>query len=326
MKDITVIGAGPVGLYACIYAEIREMSVNLIDSMHQPGGKLTTLFADKFIYDLASYDQIRAQDYINNLTHQLEENNNGLVDMYLNQEVLEIKKKDDHFEIVTNVATYTSKTVLLTTGSGMISPRKMGLENEEQYENVVYSVQNINDYKDKKVVILGGGDSALDWALMLNYLAKEVDIVHRRLEYRAKEGSIKLLNQSKVNQHLPFIPVELKGNGDKLESLVIENKDTNERKELSLDVLLVNYGSVTKIADFGGLGLEKNHLGYLVNRTFETNVPGIYACGDAINYEGRPNIISVGLGEVPVAINNIKGYIDPSSKNKIFYSSVNIQK
>lgn len=323
MKDLTIVGAGPVGIYAATYAALRKMSVNLIDSMSNVGGQLTALYGDKYIYDLPGYDKIKANDFIASLMNQLQLNNeDNLVDIFLNQEVVKIDKVNDYFEIRNSIGeVFKSKTILLTSGTGMFIPRKIGIENEELYDNIIYAVNNLEQFKDKSITILGGGDSALDWAMMLEPIAKNINIVHRRDEYRAKEDAIEKLNKSSVKQYMSYLVKELKGNNNQLEKLIIEHKENSNIVELEQDYVLVNYGNITKISDFGGLDLNKDEFGYQVNQVLETNIDGIFACGNAINYIGRPKLITVGLGEVPVVINNIKGYVDPSSKNKIFYSS-----
>lgn len=323
MKDLTIVGAGPVGIYAATYAALRKMSVNLIDSMSNVGGQLTALYGDKYIYDLPGYDKIKANDFITNLMNQLQLNNeDNLVDIFLNQEIVKIDKVNDYFEIRNSIGeVFKSKTILLTSGTGMFIPRKIGIENEELYDNIIYAVNNLEQFKDKSITILGGGDSALDWAMMLEPIAKNINIVHRRDEYRAKEDAIEKLNKSSVKQYMSYLVKELKGNNNQLEKLIIEHKENSNIVELEQDYVLVNYGNITKISDFGGLDLNKDEFGYQVNQVLETNIDGIFACGNAINYIGRPKLITVGLGEVPVVINNIKGYVDPSSKNKIFYSS-----
>ncbi|MDL2211401.1 NAD(P)/FAD-dependent oxidoreductase [Erysipelotrichaceae bacterium OttesenSCG-928-M19] len=322
MKDLTIIGAGPIGMYATVYAAIRQMSVNLIESMPMMGGQLTALYADKYIYDLPGYTKIKAKDFIARLDEQIKENDHDLVDVYLNEEIVEIVKKDDHFVLKSNKnKTYQSRTILFTVGNGVFSPRKIGLDNEDEFDNILYSVQDVNLFENKTLTILGGGDSALDWALMFKDSAKQVNIVHRRDEYRAKEDSIEKLNDSSVNQYMSFLVNKLNGTQNHLDSIDLIHKETNEIVTLQQDYVLVTYGNITKISDFGALNLEKYEFGYKTNRVLETNVEGIYACGNAIYYDGKPKLITVGLGEVPVVINNIKGYIDPSAKGKIFYSS-----
>jgi thioredoxin reductase (NADPH) len=328
MKDLTIIGAGPIGIYASFYAALRELKVNLIEAGDALGGQLMAVYPDKYIYDLAGYDKIKAKDFIALLLQQLD-TKKEYIDISLNQEIIKITKKDDYYELVSNTnKVYQSKAILITSGNGVFAPRHIGIENEENYDNILYRVLDINLFKDKEVTILGGGDSALDWALMLNNIACKVNIVHRRLEYRAKENVINDLNKTNVNQYMNYLVTKLKGTANILDTVVIQEKDTNDIIELKQDYLLVNYGNVTKIADFGELVLDKTNFGYITNRVLETNIEGIFACGNAINYDGKPKLITVGLGEVPVVINNIKGYIDPSAKNKIFYSSAadNIKK
>lgn len=321
MKDVTIIGAGPVGIYAAFYAGLRQLSVNLIEAMPNLGGQLSAVYPEKIILDLPGFSSIKAEDFITNLTKQLA-TKKEYIDYYLNEEIVEIIKKDDYFELISNnQKVYQSKTILLTCGNGIFTPRHIGLANEESFHNILYAITNIEMFTNKEVTILGGGDSALDWALMLNDIAAKVNIVHRRDEYRAKEGSIKELAKTNVKQYMAYLVKTLNGENNILDNIVIEHKETKELVTLQQDYLIVNYGNVTKVNNFKGLEIAKEPFGYLVNRVFETNITGLYACGNAINYEGKPKLITPGLGEVPIVINNIKGYIDPSTKNKIFYSS-----
>lgn len=322
MKDITIIGAGPVGLYASFYASLRQMSVTLIESMPNIGGQLTALYGDKYIYDLPGYTKILAKDFIANLEDQLENSRKDLVDIHYGEEVVEIRKKENYFEILTSLDNvYSSKSILIAVGNGVFSPRRIGFENEHKFDNILYSVSDINKFKDKNVTILGGGDSALDWSLMLHGLAKNVNIVHRRHAYRAKEDTVLKLNETNVKQYMNYVVDDLIGVNSILNEVVIMEKESHEKLTLSQDYLLVNYGNITKVSDFGGLDLEKASQGYNTNRLFETTMEGIYACGNATYYDGKPKLITVGLGEVPIVINNIKGYVDPSSKGKVFFSS-----
>ena len=323
IKDVTIIGGGPVGIYAATYAGIRSMSVNLIESMHSLGGQLSALYPEKYIYDLPGFDQIKANDYIDCLIKQMNHSADEYVETFLNLEIVSIVKKDGYFELKSqDKKIFESKTVLLTIGNGVFSPRKIGLSNEETFNNILYSINNLDMFKNKEITVLGGGDSALDWVLMLEKYAKKVNIVHRRDEYRAKEDSIKKLDDSNVNQYMSYLVEKLEGSNNKLESINIKHKESDEIVKLKQDYLIVNYGNENKINNFETLNLERNDYGYLVLPTLETNIDGIYACGNATYYEGKPKQITVGLGEALVAINSIKGYIDPSSKDKIFYSSL----
>lgn len=321
IKDVTVIGAGPVGMFATTYCLIRQMSVNLIESMPEYGGQPQSSYPQKFIYDLPMFEEITAEQVIEKLEKQIEFNRKDLLEVYFNEEVEQITKLEEHFEIKTNKNTYYSKTVLLTTGSGILTPRKIGLPNEDQVPNVLYNVKDLSIFKDKTVTILGGGDSALDWAVMINEGAACTNIIHRRNEYRAKEDSIARLNACSANQYMNYLVDSVEQVGDKTK-LTIHEKDTNEIQTLEQDYILVNYGNVSKVSDFGGLDLEKNNFGYVTNNECQTSIEGIFACGNASYYEGKPRLISVGLGEVPVAVNAIKGYVDPSAKGKTFYSSI----
>ncbi|WP_423362985.1 NAD(P)/FAD-dependent oxidoreductase [Mycoplasma sp. P36-A1] len=326
IKDVSIIGAGPIGMYATVYSLIRVMSVNLIESMPEYGGQPNSSYPQKDIYDLPMFTNIKAEDVIARLESQIEYNRKDLLDVTFNEEIVKIEKEQDYFKITgKDNKEYYSKTILLTTGSGILTPRKIGIENEDKLPNIFYTVKDLAVFDNKTVSILGGGDSALDWALILKDSAKKVNIVHRRNEYRAKEDSIEKLNNSNVNQYMNYLVEEVNEVANHTE-ITLQEKDTKNEVKLEQDIILVNYGNVSKVSDFGGLKVASNVFGYETNRLFETNIEGLYACGNAAHYEGKPKLISVGFGEVPVVINTIKGYVDPSSKGKVFYSSVSASK
>lgn len=322
MKDLTIIGAGPVGLYAAHYATLRGISVDIIDSNSQVGGQLSMVYPDKLVHDLPGYKEIKAKDFIKALSEQVDFEKNDNVSLHLNEEIATIEKTKDHFVLKSSNNTYESKAVLITIGNGMFTPRPTGLDNEKDFKNIYYSVQDINQFKGKSITILGGGDSALDWALMFEPIAKSVNIVHRRDEYRAKEDSVSKLDKSKVKQYMNYSVEAIKGTKDQAEELVIKHKETGKEETLKQDCILVNYGSITKVNDFGSLKLDQTPKGINADRVGATNVEGVFACGNATTYEGKQKLVTTGLGEVPTVMAAIKGFIDPSSKGKIFLSSM----
>jgi ferredoxin/flavodoxin---NADP+ reductase len=314
MKDLTIIGAGPVGLYASHYATLRGVSVDIIDSNSQVGGQLSMVYPDKLVHDLPGYKEIKAKDFIQALVDQVDFEHNKNVTLHLNEEIEKIDKAKDHFVIKGTKNTYESKAVLITVGNGMFAPRLIGLPNEKDFKNIYYSVQDIDQFKNKTITVLGGGDSALDWALMFEPIAKAVNIVHRRDAYRAKEDSVAKLDKSKVKQYMNYSVEALKGTKDQAKELVIKNNETKKEETLKQDCILVNYGNITK--------LDKGPQGINADRVGATNVEGVFACGNATNYEGKQKLVTTGLGEVPTVMAAIKGFIDPSSKGKIFLSSM----
>ncbi|QCJ41230.1 NAD(P)/FAD-dependent oxidoreductase [Bacillus sp. S3] len=311
--DITVIGGGPAGLFTAFYGGIRQCSVKIIESMPQLGGQLAALYPDKFIYDIAGFPQIRAQDLVNNLLKQIEQFHPSVA---LEEQVLNIQKLENgSFLITTNKATHFSRTIIITAGVGAFKPKKLDHENAKYFEkkNLHYFIKDLRSFKDKKVTVIGGGDSAVDWALMLEPIAKEVNLVHRRDKFRAHESSVKTLMNSSVNIITPYITKDLIGT-ERIEQIVLGNIHSGEEMALEVDEIVVNFGFVSSLGPIkeGDLTLEKGSI--VVNTKMETNIPGIYAAGDITTYPGKVKLITVGFGEGPTAVNNAISYFNPSAK------------
>lgn len=311
--DITIIGAGPTGLFTAFYGGLRDASVKIIESLPHIGGQLTALYPEKNIYDIAGFPKIGAQDLIDNLEKQL-----NMFDptICLGQAVEQVERLEDGtFLISTNEDTHFSKTIIITAGNGAFQPRKLNLKEAPSYEssNLHYFVDNMMQFKNKRVALFGGGDSAVDWALMLEPIAKEVSLIHRRDKFRAHEHSVKQLLDSSVQVITPFIPSALIGDG------VIEQVELSEvrgTREITIDIddVIVNYGFISKLGPIKDWGLEIEKNSIVVNSKMETNIEGIYAAGDITTYPGKVNLIATGFGEGPTAINNAKAYIEPSAR------------
>jgi thioredoxin reductase len=317
--DITIIGGGPAGLFTAFYGGMRQCSVKIIESMPQLGGQLAALYPEKYIYDVAGFPKIKAQELVDNLKKQAFHFDPTVC---LEEKVLDVKKVGEIFELTTDKGVHKSKAVIITAGVGAFEPRRLELEGVERFEktNLYYFVDDMNRFKDKRVVILGGGDSAVDWALMLEPIAKEVHIVHRRDKFRAHEHSVEQLMNSKVNVLTPYEVKSVDG-GDRVESITIVHGKTKEEQTIELDALIVNYGFVSSLGPIQNWGLELDKGGIVVNSKMETNIPGIYAAGDIATYEGKIKLIAVGFGEAPTAVNNAKSYIDPTAKVQPGHSS-----
>lgn len=319
--DITIIGGGPVGLFTAFYGGMRQASVKIIESLPQLGGQLSALYPEKYIYDVAGFPKVRAQELVNNLKEQMSKFEPTVI---LEEAVEELEKQpDDVFKLTTNKGVHFSKTVIITAGNGAFQPRRLEIEGSMKFEksNLHYFIDDLNQFAGKKVVVCGGGDSAVDWSLMLEDLAKEVYIVHRRDKFRAHEHSVENLNNSKVNIKTPFIPVELISDQDKITAIVLENATDKSKEIIELDALIVNFGFVSSLGPIKnwGLNIEKNAI--VVNSKMETNIPGIYAAGDICTYDGKVKLIASGFGEAPTAINNAKSYIDPKAKVQPLHST-----
>ncbi|MBG9586807.1 NAD(P)/FAD-dependent oxidoreductase [Cytobacillus firmus] len=319
--DITIIGGGPTGLFTAFYGGMRQASVKIIESLPQLGGQLSALYPEKYIYDVAGFPKVRAQELIDNLKEQMAKFE-PTVSLEQSVEKLE-KQADGTFKLTTNKEVHYSKTIIITAGNGAFQPRRLELESAVQYEgkNLHYFIDDLNKFAGKKVVVFGGGDSAVDWALMLEPIAEKVTIVHRRDKFRAHEHSVENLQNSKVEIKTPYVPAELIGNSEAISQVVLEGVTSKEKEVFDVDAVIVNYGFVSSLGPIKewGLDIEKNSI--VVNSRMETNIEGIYAAGDICTYDGKVKLIACGFGEAPTAVNHAKSYIDPKAKVQPMHSS-----
>ncbi|MEH6904180.1 NAD(P)/FAD-dependent oxidoreductase [Neobacillus drentensis] len=319
--DITIIGGGPTGLFTAFYGGMRQASVKIIESLPQLGGQLSALYPEKYIYDVAGFPKIRAQELINNLKEQMRKFEPTIA---LEQSVEKLEKQEDGtFKLTTNKEVHFSKTIIITAGNGAFQPRRLELESAAQYErkNLYYFIEDLNQFAGQKVVVFGGGDSAVDWALMLEPIAEKVSIVHRRDKFRAHEHSVENLYNSKADVKTPYVPAELIGDESGIKQVVLETVNGEEKVTLDVDAIICNYGFVSSLGPIKewGLAIEKNSI--VVNSKMETNIPGIYAAGDICTYDGKVKLIACGFGEAPTAVNNAKAFIDPKAKIQPLHSS-----
>jgi ferredoxin/flavodoxin---NADP+ reductase len=318
--DITIIGGGPTGLFTAFYGGMRQASVKIIESLPQLGGQLAALYPEKYIYDVAGFPKIRAQELIDNLKEQMAKFEPTIT---LGQSVeMVYKQSNGIFKIVTDQETHYTKSIIITAGNGAFQPRRLDLERSKKYEekNLYYFIDDLRQFSGKRVVVFGGGDSAVDWALMLEPIAEKVTLIHRRSKFRAHEHSVEKLLNSKVEVKTPFVPAQLIGD-DFINQVVLEEVKNKEKIILDVDAVIVNYGFVSSLGPIKdwGLKIEKNSI--VVNSKMETNIEGIYAAGDICTYDGKVKLIACGFGEAPTAVNNAKAFIDPKAKIQPMHSS-----
>ncbi|WP_100487989.1 NAD(P)/FAD-dependent oxidoreductase [Sporolactobacillus pectinivorans] len=322
LYDITIIGGGPTGLFAAFYAGLRQMKVKIIESLPQLGGQLGTLYPEKDIFDVAGFPKIKAKDLVKNLVQQAAQFDPEII---LDEKVQTLERQDDGtFKITAESGnSHRTRTVIVTAGVGAFSPRPLKIEGAETYENknLHYYVDDVQKFAGKKVAILGGGDSAVDWANTLEPIARDVMIVHRRDQFRAHEKSVEQMNRSRVRIFTPYTAKEIIGNGDRIEKLVVEEVKGNRLEILPLDDLIVNYGFVSALGPIKDWNFEFDKNAIVVNTKMETSVPGIYAAGDIASYPGKIKLIATGFGEAPTAVNNAKHFIDPDSRTQPMHSS-----
>lgn len=318
--DITIIGGGPAGLFTAFYGGMRQASVKIIESMPQLGGQLSALYPEKYIYDVAGFPKVLAQDLINNLKEQISQFQQSIC---LEEKVENVVKNDqDVFEITTDKGIHYSKAVIITAGVGAFEPRRLEHPDAVNYEksNLHYFVTDLNSFKGQRVAVIGGGDSALDWSLMLEPIAKEVTLIHRRDKFRAHEHSVEMLMSSKVKVTTPYEIAGLEGDG-KIERITLAHCTTKEEIALDVDAVIVNFGFISSLGPIKNWGLELEKGSIVVNSRMETNIPGIYAAGDIATYPGKVKLIAVGFGEAPTAVNNAIAYINPNAKLQPGHSS-----
>ncbi|MBP1962525.1 NAD(P)/FAD-dependent oxidoreductase [Paenibacillus aceris] len=318
--DIIVIGGGPAGMFASFYAGMRQASVKIIESMPQLGGQLAALYPEKYIYDVAGFPKVTAQDLVNNLLAQMK---HFPIDVCLEEKVHQVVKKEERlFEITTDKGTHTSRAVIITGGVGAFEPRRLELPEAAQFEkkNLHYFVSDLNAFAGQKVLISGGGDSAVDWALMLEPIAEKVTLIHRRDKFRAHEHSVENLMNSKVNVVTPTEITKLHGS-DRIEQVTLKDIKSGEETVHDVDAVIVNFGFVSSLGPIAEWGLNIENGSIVVDSRMETNIPGIFAAGDITTYPGKLKLIAVGFGEAPTAINNAKVYIDPKAKLSPGHSS-----
>jgi thioredoxin reductase (NADPH) len=312
--DVTIIGGGPVGLFGAFYAGMRQMKTKIIDSLPELGGQLNALYPEKYIYDMPGFPQVLAKDLVREMAEQ---GTRFSPAVHLDEKVLKFQHEEDGtITLITQRGVHHSKTVIIATGAGAFSPTKLTTPGIEPYEEagIHYFVKDKSHFAGKRLLIIGGGDSALDWAMNLHDLAGSITLIHRRDVFKAHEESIDwLLNRSKVDVRLWH---ELKGvsGNSHLQKTVIVNNKTSEHHELEIDAVLVNIGFKADLGPIRDWGIHLEGHGVVVNQYMETNLPGVYAAGDIATHPAKLKLIATGVGEICIAVNYAKTRIDPHAK------------
>ncbi|GKU80312.1 NAD(P)/FAD-dependent oxidoreductase [Paenibacillus sp. L3-i20] len=318
--DIIIIGGGPAGMFAAFYGGMRQASVKIIESMPQLGGQLAALYPEKYIYDVAGFPKVTAQELVDRLKEQI---NLFKPEVCLEEKVIEVIKHDERlFEVKTDKSSHYAKAVIITAGVGAFEPRRLDLPEASRFEgkNLHYFVGDLQRFNGKKVLLSGGGDSAVDWALMLEPIAESVTLIHRRDKFRAHEHSVENLMNSTVNIVTPTEITALHGD-DRITKVTLSHVKTGETSDIEVDAVIVNFGFVSSLGPIAEWGIEIQGGSIVVDTRMETNIAGIFAAGDITTYPGKLKLIAVGFGEAPTAINNAKVYVDPTAKLSPGHSS-----
>lgn len=313
--DLLIIGAGPVGLFAGFQAGMLKIQTMLIDSLDSIGGQCAMLYPEKPIYDIPAYPMITGGDLIQRLYDQMSPFKYEIV---LNQKVLKIEK-DSEYIVKTDKSEFRAKAIIIATGGGNFTPNRPPLDKIEEFEgkSIFYSVNNVANFKDKVVVIAGGGDSAVDWAINLADVARKVYVVHRRDKFRAMQASLDkmkaLTDAGKIVMIVPYQLHKLNGVDGNLESVEVQSLD-GDTKTIECDFLLPFFGIAMdhKELTSWGLNMTHDHRHILVDSsTMETNLPGIFAIGDICSYPGKLKLILTGFAEGALAVHTAFSRINP---------------
>ena len=324
--DVTIVGGGPAGMFAAFYAGLHELKAQLIESLPQLGGQVAALYPEKQIWDVAGEAGVQGRELIADLKKQMAI---APVDQFLGEQVTNVVKlADGTFKIESAQRTSYSKAVVIALGNGAFSPRRLALDGADQLEGrqVRYFVSDQSDFADQRVAVLGGGDSAIDMALMLEPIAKEVHLIHRRDAFRALEHTVSQLKKSQVQVETPDLPKELQVNEDDSIDLTLKKMRSDEEKHLAVDKILVNYGFTSNNAALNEweLPLASERGLIKVDSKMETSVPGVYAIGDGVTYPGKAALIAVGFGEAPIAITALAKALYPKKRMATHSSSMHI--
>jgi thioredoxin reductase (NADPH) len=306
-KDVAIIGAGPSGLFTAFQAGMLGMTSCIIDSLDEKGGQCAALYPEKPIFDIPAYPEILAEDLIKKLIEQAHPFN---PEYLLSQQVTMLKTDNDEFQLGTSKGNLIhAKVVIIAAGAGSFGPNRPPLEGLLSYENksVFYYVSRRNDFLGKTIVIAGGGDSALDWAISLAEIAK-VYIVHRRSKFRAAPASVQkiyeLEKEGKIELVTNYQLSALKGENGILEEVIVSDLDGNT-KSLKTDILLPFFGLAQDLGPILEFGLNiKSHQITVTPPYFETNIPGIYAVGDVAGYQGKLKLILTSFAETASALHH----------------------
>ncbi|CAM1374074.1 Putative thioredoxin reductase, FAD/NAD(P)-binding [Tenacibaculum litopenaei] len=325
--DILIIGAGPTGLFTVFEAGLLKLRCHLIDALPQPGGQCSEIYPKKPIYDIPAYPEILAGDLTDKLMEQIKQFEPGFT---LGERADTIEKQEDgSFIVTTNKGTkHHAPVVAIAGGLGSFEPRKPPIPNIADYEDkgVEYMIKEPELYRDKDVVIAGGGDSALDWSIFLTDVAKSVTLIHRRNEFRGALDSVDKVQELKDAGKITLItPAEVKGIvGDgKVEGVLVEQKG-QEPVTLKTDHFIPLFGLAPKlgpIADWG-LEIEKNAIKVNNALDYQTNIPGIYAIGDVNTYPGKLKLILCGFHEATLMCQSAYQRIHPDKKYVMKYTTV----
>ncbi|HEX6053600.1 MAG TPA: NAD(P)/FAD-dependent oxidoreductase [Gemmatimonadaceae bacterium] len=324
ITDLTIIGGGPTGLFAQFYAGMRRATSRIVDALPELGGQLTALYPEKYIFDVGGFPKILAKDLVNQLAAQAGQFGSKA---YLNERVTGLEQVDGHFVLETDHSEFPSRAVLIAGGIGAFSPRRLPQPCAEPWygRGVHAVVTDPEAFRDRKIVIIGGGDSAFDWAHQLLDRAAAVTLVHRSDRFRAHAATVAEVQNAAAAgraQLLTFHELaDITGAGDRLTGVVLKDIKAKSTRAVEADAILPMLGFVSDLGALTEWGLQIVNDEIVVTSTMETGRPGIYAAGDITTYPGKLKLIATGFGEAAIAVNQAVHWIYPDKKVNPGHSS-----
>jgi len=327
VKDITIIGAGPTGLFGAFYAGMRGASCCLIDNLDQVGGQVTALYPEKYIFDVAGFPKVLAKDLVKGMAEQAFQFG---APVHLAQKVIGLRREDENgrprFTLVTDRDEYPSRTVLVAGGIGAFTPRKLPLKDVDRWfgRGLHDRVLDPKIFTGQRVLLVGGGDSAFDWAVNLQGIARSILMIHRRDGFRAHHATVeqvKALCAAGKMELRTFWEVKAIHGDERIERVIIYQNKTKEEATVEVESVIPQLGFISALGAIAewGLDIEKGEI--KVSQTMETNIPGIFAAGDITTYPGKLKLIATGVSEACIAVNHAVHFINPDKKIEPGHSS-----
>jgi len=327
VKDITIIGAGPTGLFGAFYAGMRGASCRLIDNLDQVGGQLTALYPEKYIFDVAGFPKILSKDLVKGMAEQALQ---FKAPVHLGENVTGLKRDSENgkpaFTVVTDKDEYPSHSVLIAGGIGAFTPRKLPLKDVDRWygKGLHDRVLDPKVFSDKRVLLVGGGDSAFDWAVNLQGVARSIVMIHRRDGFRAHAATVRqvqaLCAAGKMELRT-FWELKMIHGDERIDAVTIYNSKTKAEERLAVDSVIPQLGFISSLGAIAewGLDIEKGEI--KVSQTMATNIPGVFAAGDITTYPGKLKLIATGAAEAAIAVNHAVHFINPAAKVEPGHSS-----
>ena len=331
VRDITIIGGGPVGLSVAFWAGMRQASSRVIDSLPEIGGQCTTLYPEKWIFDVPGHPKILAMDLVRQLQEQIEPFD---VPIHLETTAHEIEwegEGEDRVVVLrTDQGELRSRTVIIAGGHGAFEPKKLPVSDVDmepwEGKGAYYLVGDKHEFLNKRVVIVGGGDSACDWVINLLEVAEHITLVHRREGFRAHEATVAHVKEAAEGPHVdlrvPYVVKQVQGNG-RVEGVVLHSalEDSDDVVEIPCDAVLLQLGFSTKLGPLKEWGFELEKNAIAVDQQCKTNLERVWACGDIATFDGKIKLIATGFGEAAIAVAQAVQTIRPDMKLQPAYST-----